>query len=402
MRLFALAVVFLFPLLAFSQAATQAQPPLSRWFEKIQVKGYAHFRYNRLLETNRRINCPLCDGSIGDKQGFFMRRARLTFFGDVSDRVYIYIQPDYATSSTATFNGTSATQQNYFQIRDAYFDYALSEDKEWRVRSGISKVPYGFDNLQSSSLRAAFDRSDAINSATPNERDTGVFLMFAPTEIRERFKKLSALGLKGSGDYGVVALGAYNGQSLNRPEKNNDLHRVIRVTYPWVTAGGQFLETSLQAYEGKYNNTDTASTNVTKGDFYDGRQAASFILYPQPLGFQAEYNVGTGPQFEASRNAVVGKRLHGGYAQVNYALEHGAHRYFPYVRFQDYVGGKKLMTNQQYNRVNEWELGTEWQPDPAFELTVAYTISDRTTQSDSTNRLHLKGNFLRLQAQFNY
>jgi hypothetical protein len=43
---------------------------------------------------------------------------------------------------------------------------------------------------------------------------------------------------------------------MNRPEKNNDLHRVIRVTYPWKLASGQFVEASLQAYKGKYNATD--------------------------------------------------------------------------------------------------------------------------------------------------
>jgi hypothetical protein len=29
-------------------------------------------------------------------------------------------------------------------------------------------------------------------------------------------------------------------------------------------------------------------------------------------------------------------------------------------------------------------------------------ISDRSTQSSPTNKLHVKGNVLRLQAQFNY
>lgn len=376
----------------------------SKWYERIQLRGYAQFRYNRLFETNKKVTCSNCDSSIGDRQGFFLRRARLTFFGDVTDKVFVYIQPDYASSATASSGGASGTQQNYFQIRDAYFDYHLSQNREWRVRLGVSKVPFGYDNLQSSSQRANLDRSDALNNAAPNERDTGIFLMYAPVEIRKRFKELSSAALKGSGDYGMVSVGAYNGQTLNRSERNNDLHRVVRVTYPWKLASGQFIEGSLQAYEGKFNTIDaTSPAPASPGeDYYDARQAASFILYPQPFGFQAEYNVGMGPEFNAGKNAVTTRNLKGGYAQINYAYNHDKDRYFPFLRYQEYEGGKKLLNSQQYNVVREWEVGTEWQPNPAMELTAAYTISDRLTQSSSSNRSHLKGNFLRLQAQFNY
>jgi hypothetical protein len=37
--------------------------------------------------------------------------------------------------------------------------------KEYRVRIGQSKVPYGFENLQSSQNRLSLDRNDALNSA---------------------------------------------------------------------------------------------------------------------------------------------------------------------------------------------------------------------------------------------
>jgi hypothetical protein len=43
--------------------------------------------------------------------------------------------------------------------------------KEYRVRIGQSKVPYGFENLQSSQNRLTLDRNDALNSAVVNERD---------------------------------------------------------------------------------------------------------------------------------------------------------------------------------------------------------------------------------------
>src|SRR5665647_3987691 len=71
----------------------------SKWYEKIQMRGYADFRYNRIGETNNQLTCTMCDGSLGGKQGFFFRRARLTLFGEITDRIFIYIQPDYSTSA---------------------------------------------------------------------------------------------------------------------------------------------------------------------------------------------------------------------------------------------------------------------------------------------------------------
>lgn len=366
----------------------------SKWYERIQLRGYAQFRYNRLFETNRDLKNNLGDRSLGDKQGFFLRRGRMIFFGDVNDRVFIYIQPDFASSADSGGN----TQQHYFNIRDAYFDYHLTENKEWRIRSGISKIPFGFENLQSSSNRATPDRVDSLNSAVPNERDIGVFMIYAPSEIRQRFKDLANATLKGSGDYGMFNIGAYNGQTLNKGEKNNDLHRIVRLTYPFKLSNGQFIETSIQAYEGKYN---TDEQGLDK-DFYEQRSAASLIIYPQPLGFQAEWNVGQGPSYDTGSDTIRSKNLNGGYAQIYYSLEHEGQRFFPYVKYQRFEGGRKAASNAEHIKMNEWEIGSEWQPHSAFELVAAYAISDRETQSEADNKVQQKGNLLRLQAQFNY
>jgi hypothetical protein len=367
----------------------------SKWYEKLQIRGYAQFRYNRLGETNSELNCPQCDKSIGDKNGFFYRRGRLILFGELNDKVFFYIQPDYASEIGGT--------QNVFNIRDAYFDYALEPSKEFRLRFGISKVPYGFENLQSSSNRAPLDRNDGLNSAVPNERDTGLYFMYAPTHVRKRYQELTNAKLKGSGDYGMLAFGAFNGQTLNRPEKNNDLHRLVRLTYPFKLDNGQFIETSIQAYEGKFY-ASPASGQTASGlnrDFYDQRSAASLIVFPQPIGFQVEYNIGQGPEYNASNNTVESKNLRGGYAQLNYNLEIANARYFPYVRYQKYEGGKKMEGGRSYE-VREWEMGTEWQPVPALEITAAYAISDRRSQASAGDLTDQTGNLIRLQAQFNY
>lgn len=364
----------------------------SKWYEKLSLRGYAQIRYNRLAETNRKLICQSCDRSIGNNQGFFLRRARLIISGHVSDRVFVYIQPDYASEA--------AGNQNYFQMRDAYFDYGLTPGYEWRIRTGLSKIPFGFENLQSSSNRAPLDRADALNTALPNERDIGVILMYAPAEKRQLLKELASSQLKGSGDYGMFAIGAYNGQTLNRRERNNDLHRVVRLTYPHKFANGQIVEASLQAYEGKFYAESLRAASFNK-DSYEGRQAVSFVLYPQPFGIQAEYNIGRGPKYSPDKNRIVQDDLEGGYAIINYQFEHGGDRFFPFVRYQEFEGGRKL-ENAALGRVREWEMGTEWQPNPAFELTASYALSDRLFHAKAGERSHEKGNLIRLQAQFNY
>ena len=140
----------------------------SKWYDKLQIRGYTQFRYNRLLETNPDLKCEQCDRSWGENGGFFFRRIRIIFYGDIHERVYLYIQPDFASAP-------SATTQQFAQIRDAYIDVALTKDKSFRLRFGQSKVPYGFENMQSSQNRTPLDRNDALNSAVSNERDVATF-----------------------------------------------------------------------------------------------------------------------------------------------------------------------------------------------------------------------------------
>ena len=177
------------------------------------------------------------------------------------------------------------------------------------------------------------------------------------------------------------------------------MHRAIRLTYPFKLTSGQFIEASLQAYEGKFK---TAGTDTTPKDYYDQRSAASLIYYPQPFGFQLEYNVGIGPEWDKAKAAVVSKNLKGGYALVNYQTNYKNHRFFPYVRYQEYEGGRKI-DNGNRMETREWEFGTEWQPNPALEITIAYSQSDRVIESATkASNIDEKGQYLRLQAQFNY
>lgn len=367
-----------------------------KWYDQIALRGYAQVRYNRLLETNDSLRCEQCDKSWGTG-GFFIRRMRLIFSGNVHERVYIYIQPDFASSPSTGSN-------NFAQLRDAYFDLSLDSKKEFRFRVGQSKVPFGFENLQSSQNRLPLDRNDALNSAVSNERDLGVFFYWVPEKTRKLYTSLVNDGLKGSGDYGVVGIGAFNGQTANKNDANHDPHYVARLTYPFELFG-QIIEPGIQGYTGKYV-VETRTTGV-KGpnkefSFVDERLAASFVLYPKPFGIQAEYNIGRGPEFNPKTDSIETQNLKGGYITASYLIKVKKQIIIPFIRTQYYNGGKKHETDARRYIVTENEFGIEWQPIKNFEFVAMYTISDRVFEDYKLQHNKQKGSLLRLQAQFNF
>ncbi len=370
-----------------------------KWYEKISLRGYMQVRYNRLLETNKDLKCDQCDKSIGEGGGFFLRRARLVFSGQIHERVLFYFQPDFASAA-------SSTGLNFGQIRDAYFDVGFDKKNTFRARIGQSKIPYGFENMQSSSNRLPLDRNDALNSAASNERDLGVFLYWAPANIRQRFSSLVAEGLKGSGDFGVFALGVYNGQVANKPELNDQPHIVARASYPFKIGKKQVIEPGIQAYTGKYTlYADQISKGVKIADsktYLDQRVAATFVLYPQPFGIQAEYNIGKGPEFNKVTDSIETRSLTGGYVTLNYLLRIRKMLLYPFLRGQYYDGAKKFELDARSYTVNEFEFGFEWLPIRNFELVVTYNMARRRFEDFVNQNNVQQGRFLRIQAQVNF
>jgi hypothetical protein len=369
-----------------------------KWFESISLRGYTQIRYNRLFETNEDLKCEQCDRSWGKEGGFFIRRMRLIFFGQINKRVYFYVQPDMASA-------VSSTSWHFAQLRDAYFDVGIDAKNRFRFRFGQSKIPFGFENLQSSQNRLPLDRADALNSALSNERDLGLMFYWAPTAMRTLFSELVRSGLKGSGDYGVVGLGVYNGQTANKPDLNDESHLAARVSVP-IKIGSQIIEPGVQGYSGRFVIAKDQTTGGTKihgsRSFLDQRVATTFVLYPKPFGILAEYNWGRGPQFNKWTDSIETKNLRGGFVTFSYMQKIGDQILIPFVRLQHYEGGKKHELDARSYRVEEYEIGLEWQPLKQFELVAMYTISSRRFEDFAKQNNLQEGRLLRLQAQLNF
>ncbi len=370
-----------------------------RWYEVITLRGYMQMRYNRLLETNPKLKCEQCDRSWGENGGIFIRRARLIFSGNVTKNIFFYIQPDFASSA--------GSSNHFFQIRDAYVDIGFDKKNEFRVRLGQSKVPFGFENMQSSQNRLPLDRADPLNSAVLNERDLGVFFYYAPAKTREFFARMVSENYKGSGDYGVVGFGVYNGQTANRPELNNNLHVVGRVSIP-IQIGDRYIEPGIQAHAGKIVLPSDLRTpgvkSVKSFEFNDRRVAGTFVLYPKPFGILAEYNVGQGPRYNTARDSIETTDLSGGYATIYYRIQTKDKKmfFFPYTRLQQYNGGKKFEQDARAYDLRELEIGVETQVNRYLELTAAYVFSNREFEDGRLKDNNQKGRLLRLQVQLNF
>ena len=398
-----------------------------KWFNKISMRGYTQLRYNQPLSGDREARGKFDpemkspgDSGIKDNGGFTFRRVRLVFSGDINDYVSLYIQPDFASN-------VGDSQQHFAQLRDAYADLAFDKKHEYRIRAGQSKVAFGWENLQSSQNRLALDRNDALNSAVPSERDLGLFAYWAPSEVQKLWKDLSKKGLKTSGDYGILGLGVYNGQGVNKAETNDDLYLVAHSTYPIELNflgsffKGQVLEIGADAISGKFNTTTADMTLLDgrkllktdidktivglqgKQGIREERVGVHAILFPQPFGLQSEWNWGEGGTLNtAGKGSIEKQSLSGGYVQAMYKIDkllRSDDSLMPYVKWQTYDGAYKGATNAPLVSVKEVETGVEWQMMKALELTVAYSNMDRTNTS---NLGQAKGDMIRTQLQWNY
>ncbi len=383
--------------------ATVTKALAGKWYERIGIRGYSQLRYSDVTSQSGAVLEVPADRSVNPNESFLLRRGRLVFSGDVADHLSLYAQTD--------FNGSTGATDYSLQMRDLYGDVWLDWAKTYRIRIGQSKVPFGWVNMQSSSNRAPLERPDALNSAVEGERDLGASLMWASTTAKQRFRELGNATLKGSGDYGVLAAGLYAGQGPNHADQNGDPHAFVRATYPFKTASGQFFELGVQGYRGRFVvptqpiSVGGASFTPTQAEsgVLDQRVAATVVIYPQPLGLEAEWTVGKGPQLADDGRSIGARRLHGGYVQIDYHLRNSTGTWLPFTRWNYFDGARKFARNAPAVDVNEVDFGVEFAKWAEVEVTGMFTHTFKRTRSSTFPfALTRDANRVGFQVQWNY
>jgi phosphate-selective porin len=140
------------------------------------------------------------------------------------------------------------------------------------------------------------------------------------------------------------------------------------------------------------------------------------MMYPQPFGLQAEWNWGKTPGLDqydgTAKGTIKEQKLDGGYVQAMYKIDHVKvgdtdGTVIPFVRWQYFDGFQKAEDNATQNKVNDWELGAEWQIAPEVELVAYWHHMNRTnavTGNSTTIKdyARFKAEALRVQLQYNF
>jgi hypothetical protein len=393
------------------KAQTDGNPPpvvsralAGKWYERISLRGYTQFRAANVIDhEGPPLEVPN-DRSVNENETFIIRRGRFVFSGDITDRLSLYAQSD--------FNGSTGAPDFSLQMRDLYADIWLDKAKLFRVRAGQSKVPFGWVNLQSSQNRAPMERPDGINSAVEGERDYGATFMWTPATAKQVFRDITARGLKGTGDYGLVAVGLYAGQGPNRSDLNGRTHVVGRVAYPFKLASGQFVEVGVQGYHGHFVTSlqpiplgggATITPLEDPNGPLDQRIGFSAIWYPQPIGVEMEWNFGRGPELSPDSTRIISESLHGGYVQINYRQQLSSGTWYPFTRWNYYDGARKFARNAPQDQVNEVDIGLEFAKWAEIEFSGMYTHTFRRTRTGAFPYVPtLDANRVGVQIQWNY
>lgn len=373
------------------------------------VRGYLQTTYGQITTDNPKDFSLWTDPAISQESSFILRRARLVLKEKVGDYLTIYSQPDLVSEG-----------RNLFQMRDLYGDILINKNPTHRIRVGQSKVPFGFENLQASYQRFTLDRSDAISSSQKNKRDIGVYYYYTPDNVRELYKELSSLRLRASGEYGTFGIGVYNGQGTNNPQRNGNIHKAIKFSYPFKIGDTQIFEAGIYGFKGLFTpNTisDAVKPELFYGEdeaFKDERVGISFVMFPQPFGIQGEWNIGTTPGLNRATKKIENKDLNGGYLQFMYKFHNVLKQndsITPIVRWQYFDGYSKSELNLPQNKVNEWMMGVEWYMAAEIRFQLEYQFINRydlmkeiavDESGNFMNQERFTGQALRGQVQFNF
>lgn len=312
------------------EGAIQAAISDVNTLKKIKFSGYVQARY----ENHQGGAGP---GS-GTKNQFTVRRARLKAVATPTPHTAVTLQAD--------FGGTSPS------LKDAYLDwYPLVATSElgWVLSAGQMKWPFGYQVVQSSSVRETPERALVIQRLFPGERDRG--LMITSPSARPLW----------------FQVGLFNGVGANTNDNNNHKDLVGRVRWsplPTLDLGASF-------YVGKALV-----------------QAPAAAVKPTPVFNDANNNGVMDPGEQIG--IIAGKPAVA--AREEEKTRYGADvQWWPFTGASlkaEYVTGKEFVANKLLTVKGWYALGT-YNLSPQLMAVVMYDTYDDTSADNSRNIWHI-------------
>ncbi|GKS58486.1 porin [Nitrospira sp.] len=377
-----------------------------RWYDRIRLNGYVQLRYS-LNDNSTNGDTSLTDSNAtNNPQKFYFRRIRMPIAGQVSERLFFYTQ--------MAFEGTGFDTGDTPDIIDAFGDYLLTKDRQFRLRFGLQRVLNSFDTSRSSSQRIELDRHESVQSGAPGERDLGISFFWTSKIAQARYQQLAQYH-NGPGDYGNFGVMVYNGQGRNKPELNANKAISARLGHPFELPNGRLFEIGLYGYLNEFVATGTGAINSTAVtrcanarlsnggcQIKDQRLTGYFWTPPQPWGIFGEYTIGRGPERD-DQGILREQSLSGGYLEGNYSWRYSdVGLLTPYVRWGTYYGGNKNSQGADYMTRNA-QVGVVWEPDTHWRFVVEYLFKHGATTKNmqyATAQDVFNMSMLRFQAQW--
>jgi len=226
---------------------TQEEKDLQKDFpvvagKTVKFSGYTQVRYRQ-------------DESINDT--FDIRRARLDFKSDVTERFDYRLQADFA--------GTSA------KLLDATIGYKVNPAA--KLLLGQFKVPFSQENLISSPKLETINRSQVVEALVARGKDV----------IGNQNGRDTGAQLGGTVNQFDYAVGVFNGAGINAADGNERKDLAVRLVYRPIDA----LSLGVSGYNGRYTKSTTEAAAVRN------RTGLEFAYTPEPFSLKGEYIKGT-------------------------------------------------------------------------------------------------------------
>ena len=275
-----------------------------KWYERLSLRGYTQFRGSEVTSERGAVLEVPADRTVNPNESFAIRRGRLVLSGDVADHLSLYLQTDQS--------GNIGTGDFAVQLRDLYGDVWLDQEQdvprapravEGAVRLGQSPI-----EPEPGAARASRRDQQRRRRRTRSRRhgDVGVDDR-AATVPRPRRP-----GLKGSATTAWRPSGSA-GQGLNRPDQNGDPRVLARVSLSVQDRGrpvhrvrrpglSRAFRRAHPGHHQRWGDLHTRRSPVTACSTH--AWALTAIVYPQPVGVEAEWNFGEGPELSADLRSI--------------------------------------------------------------------------------------------------